>query len=830
MSDTIQPPAVETGGDLPTTEASGDATQTSEDIARALSALTASATFNSPSPAQSGGEPMEQDRPSEYDLLKQQLKAKPQDSHGWLRLINIAEDSSDPEKIKDAYDLLLQQFPNTVSAQIAYLSHFLSDHRFLELLFKRFLRSSPSVELWKFYLSYVVRLNSKPNMRDAIDKAYEFALNYIGQDKDSGEIWADYIAFIKAGTTSSTWEEQQKMDALRKVYHRAVQLPIENVEKLWQDLEAFENGLNRITAKKFMTDLSPAHMQARTALRQLQKHVGPLYPPQPASQATQLVLPSLPTYSPAERALVGAWKAYLKWEESNPLEFEERDRATFVSRVQMVYRKAVVRMRYYSEIWFMAYIWTMGTGKEEESLGILEAGIKANPGSFLLNFAYAEAQENRKKFPEVHTTFENLLETLRKQLEEQEQTINSTNSSQASTVPAGATSTPPPDDGSPPKDASFSSQSSESKPPKSKELSDRRAEYGVAYIMYIRFVRRAEGVKAARALFFKCRKDRWTPWQVYEAVAMLEYHSFDDKGIAGRIFERGMEMFPDELPFVLQYLTFLLNTNDENNARALFERVVPTFPPEEARQLWERWARYEYQFGNLEAAQKLEKRIAEAFPADTALKRFAQRYMYLGIDAIASRDLGVSMARATVAPTAASTSGNQLGRTESQASLAFNSPKTGHKRPSSPDHRNGRDDGRKSDHAPLAKRQRAQSPPARDRDRDRWDGPPRRRHSPPPVPPPRGRDRERDREEERPPLPTILPWFLSQLPTAASFDGPIFRTDDLVTLFKNAVIPSNAAARPKSPPVSAPPRGGGRPPPDYSPYTGPGGGRGGRRY
>lgn len=51
------------------------------------------------------------------------------------------------------------------------------------------------------------------------------------------------------------------------------------------------------------------------------------------------------------------------------------------------------------------------------------------------------------------------------------------------------------------------------------------------------------------------------------------------------------------------------------DARALFERVIPTFPPERARPLWERWARYEYQYGDLEAAQKLEKRIAEVYPS-----------------------------------------------------------------------------------------------------------------------------------------------------------------------------------------------------------------------
>ena len=29
--------------------------------------------------------------------------------------------------------------------------------------------------------------------------AYEFTLNHVGQDKDSSEIWIDYIQFIKSG-------------------------------------------------------------------------------------------------------------------------------------------------------------------------------------------------------------------------------------------------------------------------------------------------------------------------------------------------------------------------------------------------------------------------------------------------------------------------------------------------------------------------------------------------------------------------------------------------------------------------------------------------------
>jgi hypothetical protein len=43
------------------------------------------------------------------------------------------------------------------------------------------------------------------------------------------------------------WEEQQKMDVVRKAYHRAVQIPLDNVERLWQELEAFKTALRKIT-------------------------------------------------------------------------------------------------------------------------------------------------------------------------------------------------------------------------------------------------------------------------------------------------------------------------------------------------------------------------------------------------------------------------------------------------------------------------------------------------------------------------------------------------------------------------------------------------------
>ena len=43
----------------------------------------------------------------------------------------------------------------------------------------------------------------------------------------------------------------------------------------------------------------------------------------------------------------------MKWEESNPLEVDEKDKVQLHLRIRAVYRKAVVRMRFFAEIWYV---------------------------------------------------------------------------------------------------------------------------------------------------------------------------------------------------------------------------------------------------------------------------------------------------------------------------------------------------------------------------------------------------------------------------------------------------------------------------------------------
>jgi len=88
-----------------------------------------------------------------------------------------------------------------------------------------------------------------------LTKTYEFVLNHVGLDKDSGNIWSDYLFFLKTGEANSTWEESQKMDLMRRTYQKAICIPINNVEHIWKDYDQFENGLNKITVCEISTTL-----------------------------------------------------------------------------------------------------------------------------------------------------------------------------------------------------------------------------------------------------------------------------------------------------------------------------------------------------------------------------------------------------------------------------------------------------------------------------------------------------------------------------------------------------------------------------------------------
>ena len=64
-------------------------------------------------------------------------------------------------------------------------------------------------------------------------QAYDFALNNMGMDFSSFTLWSDYILFLKNVEAAGSYAENQKISAIRKIYHRGIVIPMLNVESLW---------------------------------------------------------------------------------------------------------------------------------------------------------------------------------------------------------------------------------------------------------------------------------------------------------------------------------------------------------------------------------------------------------------------------------------------------------------------------------------------------------------------------------------------------------------------------------------------------------------------
>lgn len=140
---------------------------------------------------------------------------------------------------------------------VAYVNMELDNNDFAEVskILGRCLLQIPKLELWSTYLNFIRRRHPLTTDFDGtnrriIAETYDFVLQYVGIDKDSGQIWEDYVQFIRSGPGQiggTSWQDQQKMDLLRKTYQRAICVPTSAVNALWKDYDQFEIGLNKMT-------------------------------------------------------------------------------------------------------------------------------------------------------------------------------------------------------------------------------------------------------------------------------------------------------------------------------------------------------------------------------------------------------------------------------------------------------------------------------------------------------------------------------------------------------------------------------------------------------
>lgn len=194
--------------------------------------------------------------------LLSRVEASPRDSEAWLTLLadceaRLAEGES-IEQVRQTYEDFFKVYPNAARQwqSLIDLELSLGNFKEVEQLFTRCLRTTPSVSLWKAYLNYTRRVNPLPapsatasgddegergRVRKLIEEAYDFAVRHVGMSRDAGDIWMEYLRFVKEREAKTSWLQGQKMDDMRRIFQRVVGVPVANVEQIWREYDQFEN-------------------------------------------------------------------------------------------------------------------------------------------------------------------------------------------------------------------------------------------------------------------------------------------------------------------------------------------------------------------------------------------------------------------------------------------------------------------------------------------------------------------------------------------------------------------------------------------------------------
>jgi cleavage stimulation factor subunit 3 len=296
---------------------------------------------------------------------------------------------------------------------------------------------------------------------------------------------------------------------------------------------------------------------AKTVLRELRDMVKMVYPVVSIPPGVNPVvhdLPAPPVFLETERTVRNNAVKYLLWEQKNPLELElnsEIGKREYVNRMKGVYRRAIVKLRFFSEVW-----WAGKALREDDADLIAQkvlvlqldrrAGSKgANRSrscwhtqrrhqskssfvslltdivgyqdwifkSVMLNFALTEQYELRGQKDEVEAVLQNLLEKFYQEMLNIETKVPGTVISKET-------------------ESSLDNASTSDKEKRNDGISGllklRVKEAGQVWIMYLRFAWRSKGYQDMRNVFKQARTDekrypsRFLDWRVWEFAGKMQ--------------------------------------------------------------------------------------------------------------------------------------------------------------------------------------------------------------------------------------------------------------------------------------------------------------------
>lgn len=614
--------------------------------------------------------------------LEEELEANPLEYGKWQKLIKLVVAKDKETQVEQVFKKYLSIFKYDGKQWCNLIEYQLNRSQFekVEKLFVLCTQICKTVELFRLYVSYVRRVNDVitggENARGIVIQAFDVSLAEVGMDLNSGDLWNDYLDFLKSWTPGTVWEKQQRTDIIRKVYKRFFAIPTKNIETMWAQYTRWENETNASTAGRFISENSAEYMNSRSWNTEWNNLTG--------KRLIREIIPGDIDNDVVQKQLK-LWISWLEFESANRLQI--KDEKILSQRIEYVYQQCTMSLPFVPEVWFKYsnYLFRLNEdARISKCINIIRDGLVLSPESLLLTFQLAEllesnigdssnkekesgADESEDSFSEIKTVYTNLIHHLNKHLAQVNQSITLLKDKVASTgeeVSLEDPETP----------RQVTPQYTQAQRDQLEKLEDKIDEILKSKtLVYVKLMVASKRVQLSlkwRVIFKEARTDSEVGHELYVQSALIEHYS-NNKTTARKVFELGLRLFGTNGDYLLQYLKYLIAYCDVENIRNLVqtsdtnilkeisllieERDKPSLNDYEKdkitrkvdtlklqlRKIFKCYIEHAFSYLSLDLSKTLISKYESLFPEDDAIDLFTSRYI-LGLrNIIKEMDLGI---------------------------------------------------------------------------------------------------------------------------------------------------------------------------------------------
>jgi cleavage stimulation factor subunit 3 len=248
------------------------------------------------------------------------------DISSWIIFLEEIEQGRGGQiNVNQAYTKILAQFPLSAMLWKKFIDYHILENNYIlaDEALSNCLLKCRNVELWQSYLLLTkihsvnsVKLTSSSTSAFYFTEhaklvgTFERALDCVGSSLSAAVIWQDYIYFIRNGIVfdNNFIEVGKKLSALRSVFQRAVCVPMDNMEAVWNEYEVFEKtsasgtgGEDAMSA--VLLEFSKKHLHAKSIYRDRKRLTAFI-------EFDRFACP--PTHSSAEMQQLEMWNCWIK--------------------------------------------------------------------------------------------------------------------------------------------------------------------------------------------------------------------------------------------------------------------------------------------------------------------------------------------------------------------------------------------------------------------------------------------------------------------------------------------------------------------------------------